>query len=86
MVKYERPLTCILLIGPLWHLFAEYCFRDEYSREGKQEISFEIQAEDGNLNIDSMVDIVIENIDIEADVDTATEINTDLVEEEETTE
>ena len=62
----------------LWHLFAEYCFKDEYSREVKKEISVETQAEDKNLDIESMADKMNENIDIEDDVDTVIEINIDL--------
>ena len=81
------PLTWIFLIGILGYLFAVNSYKNECSTEVevKKEIKVEMQVEDENLNIDSMVDIVIENIDIEADVDTVIEINTDLVEEEETT-
>ena len=85
MGKYERPLTWILLIGLLGYLFAENCCKTECSTEVKKEIRVEIKVEDENLNIDSMVDTVIENIDIEGDVDTVIKINIDLTEEEETT-
>ena len=86
MGKYERPLTWILLLGMLGYLFAENCFKTECSTEVKKEIRVEILVEDENLNIDSMVDKVIENIDIEGEVDTVIEINIDLTEEEEITE
>ena len=92
MGKFEKPLTWILIIGILGYLFMGNCCKTECSTEVKKEIRVEIkdwdeiQVEDENLNIDSMVDKVIENIDIEGDVDTAIEINIDLTEEEETTE
>ena len=92
MGKFEKPLTWILIIGILGYLFMENGCKTEYSTEVKKEIRVEIkdwdeiQVEDENLNIDSMVDKVIENIDIEGDVDTVIEINIDLTDEEETTE
>ena len=92
MGKSEKPLTWILVIGILGYLFMGNYGKTECSTEVKKEIRVEIkdwdeiQVEDENLNIDSMVDKVIENIDIEGDVDTVIEINIDLTEEEETTE
>ena len=86
MGKYERPLTWILLLGILGYLFAENCFKTECSTELQKEIRVEIKVEDKNLNIDSMVNTVIENIDIAGEVDTVIEINIDLTEDEETTE
>ena len=86
MGKYERLLTWILLLGILGYLFAENCFKTEYSTEVQKEIKVEIKVEDKNLNIDSMVNTVIENIDIAGEVDTVIEINIDLTEEKETTE
>ncbi len=92
MGKFEKPLTWILIIGILGYLFMGNCCKTECSTEVKKEIRVEIkdwdeiQVEDENLNIDSMVDKVIENIVIEGDVDTVIEINIDLTEEEETTE
>ena len=86
MGKFEKPLTWILIIGILGYLFMGNCCKTERSTEVKKEIRVEIQVEDENLKIDSMVDTVIENIDIEGDLDTVIEINIDLIEEEETTE
>lgn len=86
MWKYERPITWILLIGILGYLFAENSYKTECSKEVKKEIRVEIIVEDENLNIDSMVDTVIENIDIEGEVDSVIGINIDLTEEEEITE
>jgi len=86
MGKFEKPLTWILIIGILGYLFMGNCCETECSTEVKKEIRVEIKVEDENLNIDSMVDTVIENIDIEGDVDTVIKINIDLTEEEETTE
>jgi len=85
MGKFEKPLTWILIIGILGYLFMGNCCKTECSTEVKKEIRVEIKVEDENLNIDSMVDTVIENIDIEGDVDTVIKINIDLTEEEETT-
>lgn len=86
MGKFEKPLTWILVIGILGYLFMGNYGKTEYSTEVKKEIRVEILVEDENLNIDSMVDKVIENIDIEGDVDSVIEMNIDLTEEEETTE
>jgi len=86
MGKFEKPLTWILVIGILGYLFMVNYGKTECSTEVKKEIRVEILVEDENLNIDSMVDKVIENIDIEGDVDTVIEMNIDLTEEEETTE
>tara|TARA_B110000444_G_scaffold119035_1_gene111941 strand:+ start:207 stop:476 length:270 start_codon:yes stop_codon:yes gene_type:complete len=88
MGKYERPLTWILLLGILGYLFAENCFKTECSTEAQKEIrvDWDMAVEDKNLNIDSMVNTVIENIDIAGEVDTVIEINIDLTEDEEKTE
>jgi len=86
MGKFEKPLTWILVIGILGYLFMGNYGKTECSTEVKKEIRAEILVKDENLNIDSMVDKVIKNIDIEGDVDTVIEMNIDLTEEEETTE
>ena len=86
MGKFEKPLTWILVIGILGYLFMVNYGKTECSTEVKKEIRVEIQVEDENLNIDSMVDKVIENIYIEDDIDTVIEININLTEEEEITE
>tara|TARA_B100001250_G_C19129181_1_gene498765 strand:- start:56 stop:319 length:264 start_codon:yes stop_codon:yes gene_type:complete len=86
MGKFEKPLTWILIIGILGYLFIGNCYKTECSTEVKKEIRVEIQAEDENLNIDSMLDTVIKNIVIEGEFDTVNEINIDLTKEEEITE
>jgi len=105
MGNLEKPLTWGLVIVLLGYLFVANCecgedatcplnngFNigfEENSDDVKQEIGLEIQVEDENLKIDSIVDAVLENIDMEGDVDTVIEINIDLTQEaekEETTE
>ena len=103
MGNLEKPLTWGLVIVLLGYLFVANCECGEEStcplnngfnigfedgaRKVNKEIRVEIQVEDENLNIDSIVDAVLENIDMEGDSDTLIEINIDLTEEEaETTE
>jgi len=94
----EKPLTWVLVIVLLGYFFISNCnfggeascsenngFNIESVNETidiKQEIQGEIQVEDENLNVDSLVNGVLEDIDMEGDIDTVIEI--DL--EEETTE
>lgn len=80
MGKYEGLLTWTLLIGLLGYLFAVNIYKTECSTKVKKEIRDEIQVKDKILNIDSMLDTVIENIDIEGNVDTVIEINIELTE------
>jgi hypothetical protein len=98
MRNLEKPLTWALVIAVLGYLFIANCdcgeeasctvnngFNIESENETidvKQEIRVEIQAEDKNLNVDSVVNGVLEDIDMENDIDTVIKI--DL--EEETTE
>jgi hypothetical protein len=98
MGNLEKPLTWGLVIVLLGYLFIANCdcgeeasctanngFNIESANldsEVKQEIRVEIQVEDENLNVDSIVDAVLEDIDMEGNIDTVIEI--DL--EEETTE
>ena len=95
MVNLEKPLTWVLVVVVLGYLFISNCdFGEETScsvNNGfniesvnetidiKQEIQVEIQLEDESLNIDSMVNEVLEDIDMQAYIDTAIEI--DLKEE-----
>ena len=72
MGKFEKPLTWILIIGILGYLFMGKWSKTECSTEVKKEIR--VEDEDENLNIDSMADTVIENIDKEGDADTAIKI------------
>ena len=98
MGNLEKPLTWVLVIVLLGYFFISNCnfggeascsenngFNIESVNETidiKQEIQGEIQVEDENLNVDSLVNGVLEDIDMEGDIDTVIEI--DL--EEETTE
>ena len=98
MGNIEKPLTWVLVIVLLGYLFIANCdcgeeasctlnngFNFESENETidvNQEIRVEIQAEDKNLNVDSVVNGVLEDIDMENDIDTVIKI--DL--EEETTE
>ena len=95
MVNLEKPLTWVLVVVVLGYLFISNCnfggeascsenngFNIESVNETidiKQEIQVEIQLEDESLNIDSMVNEVLEDIDMQAYIDTAIEI--DLKEE-----
>jgi len=98
MGNLEKPLTWGLVIVLLGYLFIANCDCGEETSckanngfniesenldsEVKQEIRVEIQVEDENLNVDSIVDAVLEDIDAEGNIDTIIKI--DL--EEETTE
>tara|TARA_B110000263_G_scaffold202035_1_gene181656 strand:+ start:228 stop:524 length:297 start_codon:yes stop_codon:yes gene_type:complete len=91
MGNLEKPLTWGLVIVLLGYLFIANCdcgeeasctlnngFNFESENETidvNQEIRVEIQAEDENLNIDSIVDTVLENIDMEGDIDTVIKID-----------
>ena len=98
MGNLEKPLTWVLVVVLLGYLFISNCdFGEETSCSAnngfniesinetidvKQDIQVEIQVEDENLNVDSIVDAVLEDIDMQGDIDTVIEI--DL--EKETTE
>ena len=98
MGNLEKPLTWGLVIVLLGYLFIANCDCGEETSckanngfniesenldsEVKQEIRVKIQVEDENLNVDSIVDAVLEDIDAEGNIDTIIKI--DL--EEETTE
>ena len=102
MGNLEKPLTWGLVILLLGYLFVANfeCGEDatcklnngfnigfeDTTEEVKQEIRVEIKVEDENIDVDSIVDAVLENIDMEGDVDTVIKINIDLTEEEEVTE
>jgi len=95
MGNLEKPLTWVLVIVLLGYLFisncdsgeeASYSVKNGFNIESvnemidvKQEIQGEIQAEDENLNVDSIVSAVLEDIDMKGDIDTVIEI--DLKEE-----
>ena len=98
MENIEKPLTWVLVIVLLGYLFIVNCdYKEESSCKAnngfniefkdkeidvKQEIRVKIQLEDENLNVDSIVDAVLDDIDMKGDIDTVIKI--DL--EEETTE
>jgi len=102
MENIEKPLTWVLVITLLGYLFiANYEYGGETSctsKNGfnieyedkktniKQEIKVAILLEDENLNVDSIVDAVLESIDMKESVDTLTEINIELTKEQEITE
>ena len=95
MGNLEKPLTWVLIVSSLVYLFiSNFDFGKETSCSANngfnfesanemidvnEEIKVEIQIEDKNLNIDSMVNAVLENIDMEDDIDTV--IETDVKEE-----
>ena len=91
MGNLEKPLTWVLVIVLLGYFFISNCnfggeascsenngFNIESVNETidiKQEIQGEIQVEDENLNVDSLVNGVLEDIDMEGDIDTLIEID-----------
>ena len=95
MGNLEKPLTWGLVIVLLGYLFIANCnfgeeaswtLKNDFNFESqnetidvKQEIRVEIQAEDENLNVDSIVDAVLKDIDMEGNFDT--KIKIDLKEE-----
>lgn len=102
MGNLEKPLTWALVIILLGYLFianlnygeensctANNGFNIEFKDKEvdvKEKIIIEILEEEENLNVDSIVNKVLEDIDMEVGLDTLTEINIDLNEEEKTTE
>ena len=95
MENLEKPLTWVLVIVLLGYLFIANCdCGEEASCTAKngfniqsenetidvnQEIKIEIQVEDESLNVDSIADAVLEDIDMEGNIDTVIQI--DLVDE-----
>ena len=95
MGNLEKPLTWGLVIVFVGYLLIANCecgeeasctanngFNIELENETidvNQEIKIEIQVEDENLNVDSMVDAVLEDIEMVGNIDTVIKI--DLVEE-----
>tara|TARA_B110000459_G_C16311863_1_gene359533 strand:- start:214 stop:513 length:300 start_codon:yes stop_codon:yes gene_type:complete len=95
MGNLEKPLTWVLVVVLLGYLFisncdsreeASYSVKNGFNIESvnetidvKQEIQVEIQVEDENLNVDSIVYAVLEDIDMKGNIDTVIEI--DLKEE-----
>ena len=88
MGNIEKPLTWVLIVVSLGLLFTENYqnldLKFEYGENGNYGIHIadngvEIKevnlSEDMNLNIDSIVDVVLENIDMEMGTDSAIKIN-----------
>ena len=91
MGNLEKPLTWGLVIVLLGYLFIANCdcgeessctanngFNIESENETidvKQEIRVQIQVEDENLNVDSIVNAVLEDIDTEGNIDTVVKID-----------
>jgi hypothetical protein len=97
MGNIEKPLTWVLVIVLLGYLFVVNCecgeesscqlnngfnigFEDD-ATEIKKEIRVEIQVEDDSLNVDSIIDAVLEDIDMEGDVDTLIELEEETIEQ-----
>jgi len=85
MGNIEKPLTWVLIVVSLGLLFTENYqnldLKFEYGENGIHitdngvEIKDVNLSEDMNLNIDSIVHAVLENIDMEMGADTAIKIN-----------
>lgn len=89
MEKIERPLTWVLIIGLLGYLFMGDCCKSECeSKETKTKV---VKAKviatdvDTNMDIDSMINVAIEEFDTETSIeeaDSLVEIIVDLTEKE----
>ena len=85
MGNIEKPLTWVLIVVSLGLLFTEnFQNLDLKFKNGTYGIHItdnEVEIKDGNLsedinlNIDSIVDAVLENIDMQVDEDTLIKIN-----------
>ena len=85
MGNIEKPLTWVLIVVSLGLLFTENLqnldLKIENGIYGTHITDNEVEIKDGklsediNLNIDSIVDAVLENIDMQLDEDTVIKIN-----------
>jgi len=85
MGNIEKPLTWVLIVVSLGLLFTENFQNVDLKFEngiyGIHITDNEVEIKDGNLsedinlNIDSIVDAVLENIDMQVDEDTVIKIN-----------
>ena len=85
MGNIEKPLTWVLIVVSLGLLFTENLqnldLKFENGIDGIHITDNEVEIKDGklsediNLNIDSIVDAVLENIDMQVDEDTVIKIN-----------
>jgi len=89
MKNVLNAVTAILVILFLGWQFCGECCESECveTKCSKEEISTEvkldIQTDNENIDIDSIVDAVLEDIDMEGDIDTIIKINIDLTKEDE---
>lgn len=95
MGNIEKPLTWVLVIVLLGYLFAtnigsenDSSFTIKDLKMGSVEIIDSpdggkkcIKIEDDSLNVDSIIDAVLEDIDMEGDVDTLIELEKETIEQ-----
>ena len=95
MGNIEKPLTWVLVIVLLGYLFAtnigsenDSSFTIKNPKMGSVEIIDTpagekkcVKIEDDSLNVDSIIDAVLEDIDIEGDVDTLIELEEETIEQ-----
>ena len=95
MGNIEKPLTWVLVIVLLAYLFAtnigsenDTSFTIKNPKMGSVEIIDTpagekkcVKIEDDSLNVDSIIDAVLEDIDIEGDVDTLIELEEETIEQ-----
>ena len=95
MENIEKPLTWVLVIVLLGYLFAtnigsenDSSFTIKDLKMGSVEIIDTptgekkcIEIEDDSLNVDSIIDAVLEDIDMEGDVDTLIELEKETIEQ-----
>jgi len=95
MGNIEKPLTWVLVIVLLGYLFAtnigsknDSSFTIKDLKMGSVEIIDTldgekkcVKIEDDSLNVDSIIDAVLEDIDMEGDVDTLIELEKETIEQ-----
>ena len=95
MGNIEKPLTWVLVIVLLGYLFATNIGSENdssFTIKNPKMDSVEIidtpagekkcvKIEDDSLNVDSIIDAVLEDIDIEGDVDTLIELEEETIEQ-----
>jgi hypothetical protein len=95
MGNIEKPLTWVLVIVLLGYLFTtnigsenDSSFTIKNPKMGSVEIIDTpagekkcVKIEDDSLNVDSIIDAVLEDIDIEGDVDTLIELEEETIEQ-----
>ncbi len=95
MGNIEKPLTWVLVIVLLGYLFAtnigsenDSSFTIKNPKMGSVEIIDTptgekkcVKIEDDSLNVDSIIDAVLEDIDIDGDVDTLIELEEETIEQ-----